>query len=33
MTVLLPLAALAAWAILATVVVTARDGYGRMPTR
>jgi hypothetical protein len=33
MIVLLPLAAFAAWAILATIVVTARDGYGRVPTR
>ena len=29
---LLPLAAISAWAILATIVVVARDGYRRTPT-
>ena len=29
---LLPLAAISAWAILATAVVVTRDGYSRLPT-
>ena len=33
MTVLLALLALAAWAIPATIVEIARDGYRRVPTR
>jgi uncharacterized membrane protein len=33
MMVILPTLALAAWAILATIEVTMRDGYGRVPTR
>lgn len=33
MTVLLALVALAAWAVPATVVAIARDGYRRVPTR
>ena len=32
MTVLLSLAVLALWATIATVVVTAQDGYRRVPT-
>lgn len=33
MTVLLAVAALGAWAIIATLELVARDGYGRVPTR
>jgi len=33
MTVLVALAALSAWAIVATVELVDRDGYGRVPTR
>jgi hypothetical protein len=32
MITLLSLAAISAWAILATAVVVARDGYARIPT-
>jgi hypothetical protein len=32
-TTLLSLAAISAWAILATIVVVARDGYARIPDR
>ncbi len=32
MATLLPLAAISAWGILATLVVVARDGYRRIPT-
>lgn len=31
--VVLSLAAIAAWATVATVVAVATDGYGRVPTR
>jgi len=31
MTLLLPLAALALWAIIATIELVSRDGYGRVP--
>lgn len=31
--IILPLLALSLWAILATIVVTARDGYRAVPTR
>jgi len=30
--IILPLLALSLWAILATIVVTARDGYSALPT-
>jgi len=32
MIVLLSLAALSLWAVIATIVVTARDGYRQVPT-
>lgn len=33
MTVLIALAALSTWAIVATIELVGRDGYGRIPTR
>ena len=33
MSMLIALAALSLWAIIATVETVARDGYGRVPTR
>lgn len=33
MTVVVALVALSAWAIVATIELVERDGYGRVPTR
>jgi len=33
MTIFIALGALALWAVIATIEVVARDGYGRIPTR
>ncbi len=33
MTILIALAALSLWGIIATIELVSRDGYGRIPTR
>jgi hypothetical protein len=33
MIVMLPLATLCLWAVIATIELVSRDGYGRIPTR
>lgn len=33
MSILIAVVALSAWAIIATVELVSRDGYGRVPTR